>query len=97
MDHEELMTSYEVARTREIWRSLDVITGFFKAPADGDYQFHMSCDDQCRHYMSLTTPEDPAAMELLMLRNGWESNYDFRSFGSHSFNNDPDAEDTNVG
>jgi hypothetical protein len=56
----------------------DYLTGFFVAPADGDYQFHMTCDDHCKFSMSLTDPTDPAAAELLIDNEGvWTS---FRNF-----------------
>jgi hypothetical protein len=92
------MTSYEIAPTRELHRSFDRITGFFEAPVDGKYQFHASCDDLCEFYMSLTDPLDPGAMELLIeRRNNDDKTYDFRDFSSHSYSNDPDAENTKVG
>ena len=33
--------------------------GYYEAPVDGDYQFHMSCDDDCELRLSLDDPVDP--------------------------------------
>lgn len=43
--------------------------GYFKAPVDGEYQFHMSGDDSQTLWMSPTTdPMDPAVKEELITR-----------------------------
>ena len=92
------MTTLEIASTTTNEYNYDKMSGYFKAPLSGQYQFHQSCDDRCKLYMSLTDPMDPAAKELLMYRESWRvSDYNFRSFGKATHNNDPDAEDTTVG
>ena len=94
----DLMTTLEIASTTTNEYTFDKMSGYFKAPLTGQYQFHQSCDDRCRFYMSLTDPMDPTTKELLMDRAGWTvSDYNFRSFGKQTHNNDPDAEDTKVG
>lgn len=96
MDWEELMTNFEIGYTNQWTNCFDRITGFFEAPVDGTYQFHMSCDDNCQLYLSTSDPMDPSedSTDAIINRDGW---YTFRDFGTHNWNNDPDAEDTNVG
>lgn len=65
-----MLTSYEIAQQPTFHYDIARITGYFEAPVDGQYQFHMSCDDTCRFHLSLTDPTDPAAMELLISRVG---------------------------
>jgi hypothetical protein len=48
---EFIMTSFEIPTASHYWSSYDHINGFFEAPVDGLYQFHMSCDDWCTFYM----------------------------------------------
>ena len=91
-----LMTTLEQAPSTTKWKSFDRVTGYFKAPIKGQYQFHQSCDDECKFYMSLSDPMDPAAKELLMYRT-YIGDYAFRSYGEHNHNNDPDASDSKVG
>jgi hypothetical protein len=68
---EDIMTSLEIPKTLSYWHSYDHITGFFEAPVDGLYQFHMSCDDNCKFLMSpASDPLNPDAKEELMVRGG---------------------------
>lgn len=80
------MTSFEMAPNYDSNTSFDRITGFFEAPVDGDYQFHMSCDDLCHYYMSLSDPMNPAAMELLIYRHAYSQ---FRRFSPMEYNSGP--------
>ena len=82
------MTNFEVATTKEDYLSVNVITGFFEAPVDGQYQFHMSCDDDCNLYMSTSDPMNPSAKELLMSRSGHATSYDFRDFSNYKWSQD---------
>ena len=76
MVYEDLMTSTEIPYTLQMFGVEDdppevyVISGFFEAPVDGSYQFHMNCDDMCEHYMSLSDPLNPSSKELVLNRNG---------------------------
>ena len=92
------MTTLEQAPSTDKWRSFDRVTGYYKAPVTGQYQFHQACDDRCKFFISLTDPMNPDAKEELMYRT-WENTYDhtFRSYAKHNWNNDPDAADTAVG
>ena len=93
-----LLTTAELAPSTTKTLTYDRITGYFKAPLDGQYQFHQSCDDECKFYMSLTDPMDPTCKELLMHRKGWlVSDYNFRSYGKDLHSNDPDDEDNRIG
>ena len=42
--------------------------GFFEAPQDGEYLFHITCDSECEFLLSTTVgrEDDPAALETLM-------------------------------
>ena len=83
---ETLMTAFEIPYQNLWHRTFDRVTGFFEAPLDGRYRFHAACDDQCQLYLSVTTPLDPAAKELLLDRaNG---DYGFRSFDEKDYDND---------
>ena len=86
------MTNLEIADNTDCYSSacFDKITGFFEAPVNGAYQFHMACDDYCHLYMSLTDPMDPSTMELLQHRDYHTS---FRNFGSHTYENTPNNVD----
>ena len=74
----DLMTTLEMPSSTTNEYTMDRMTGYFKAPLTGQYQFHQSCDDHCKLYMSLTDPMDPTSKELLMYRASWMS---FRNFG----------------
>ena len=48
-----LMTSFEVAENEDTeGDSENTISGYFKAPVDGRYKFHMSCSKKCKLYLS---------------------------------------------
>ena len=54
------MTSFEVSENRDTKGSpTNAITGYFQAPADGRYKFHMSCSKKCKLYLSVPVPELP--------------------------------------
>ena len=82
-----MLTSYEIVSQNVWWKEIARITGYFEAPVDGQYQFHMSCDDSCKFHLSLTDPSDPAAKELLIYREGWVTDYDFRSSPTWKYKN----------
>lgn len=69
-DWEKLMTNFEIAYTQEWNKNVNVISGYFEAPVDGQYQFHMSCDDECKFFMSTSDPMNPAAKEQRIHRRG---------------------------
>lgn len=73
--------------------SFDLFTGFFEAPVTGKYQFHMSCDDTCKWRMSLTTPNDPSALEDVLSLGSHSS---FRKYTSFS-NDVTDSTNTAIG
>jgi hypothetical protein len=68
------------------------ITGFFEAPVDGEYQFHMTCYANCQFYMSLDDPmnNDRSQMTTVISSSRWRW---FREYGTHDFNDDVDASD----
>ena len=83
---EKLATSYEIAKNSFGSNEIEKLSGYFEAPVDGEYQFHMSCDDHCKFYLS-TDPMDPSTKSELIYRRGWLTDYDFRSFATHKFGN----------
>lgn len=74
-----MYTSLELASQDDSWDSFDLFSGFFEAPEDGDYQFHMACDDSCSFHMSVSDPANPAALESLISRSSYTSfrNWEF--------------------
>ena len=46
------MTQFEVAHSPYLNPSTDTITGYFEAPVDGRYKFHMTCNRNCELYLS---------------------------------------------
>lgn len=40
--------------------------GYYEAPVDGDYKFHMSCDDICALSLSIDDPLDPKTAEKII-------------------------------
>jgi hypothetical protein len=61
---EDILTTFEIAKTSSYWNSYDHITGYFEAPVDGQYQFHMTSDDGGKFFMSpASDPLNPAAKE----------------------------------
>jgi hypothetical protein len=81
------------------------ISGFFKAPATADYQFHMSCDDICQLYLngdkasSLVPSQDPSTTgtDPIIDRAGGSTSYTFRAFDPKDFENDCSASSNHCG
>jgi hypothetical protein len=61
---ETILTSFEIPDLSNYGNSNDHIMGYFKAPVDGQYQFHMSGDDAHTFWMSpASDPMNPDAKE----------------------------------
>ena len=46
------MTNFEVAENADSeGNSENTISGYFRAPVDGNYKFHMSCSKKCKLYL----------------------------------------------
>lgn len=88
-----LLTSAEIPVNYYVVNSFDMIQGFYEAPVDGEYQFHMSCDDSCSLRLSLTDPSDPAAAEQILSRGSYTG---FRNF-YYADNNVDDPLNENIG
>lgn len=73
-----------------------MIQGFYEAPVDGLYQFHMSCDDTCSLKLSTSDPADPAAAEEVLRRDKHTSWRNFYHPRSH-YTNDTYPENSNIG
>jgi len=72
---ESILTGFEIAMNDNYWHSYDHIAGFYKAPVDGLYQFHMTGDDNSLLYMSPTTdPMNPDA-KVELIKKGHHSAY----------------------
>ena len=91
-----LLTSAEIPESQYTKNSFDMIQGFYEAPTDGEYQFHMSCDDTCSLWLSLTDPEDPAVAEKILSRSKYTS---FRNFYNvdNRYTNDTTPENDEIG
>ena len=76
-DSLSLWTVPEIQGEELFLYTVSAFTGYFRAPADGDYRFFMVCDDNCNVRMSLTEPLSPAAKEEILFRPRWTS---FRNF-----------------
>ena len=63
--------------------SNSLIQGFYEAPVDGLYQFHMSCDDNCSLKLSLSDPLDPSVAEVIINRGEYTSFRNFYYYDSH--------------
>jgi len=78
-----LSTQLELASTYEENFS-DTYKGFFEAPEDGKYQFHLACDDSCNFKMSLSNPGNPSSLETLITRNNHNSFRDWKFSNKNS-------------
>jgi hypothetical protein len=59
---ETIATSFEITATHNYYHSYDHMNGYFEAPVDGAYQFHVTCDDSCKFFMSPDSdPMNPEA------------------------------------
>jgi hypothetical protein len=81
LGEEYIMTSLEIAEVSNYWQSRDIIRGYFVAPVDGEYQFHMSSDDQAYFRMSNATDPvesmDPANKMDILTKSWWNG---FRAY-----------------
>ena len=51
IDYEDLWTTFETTRDGMTTRNVEVLTGYFKAPATTKYRFYLACDDKCQLYL----------------------------------------------
>ena len=91
-----LLTSAEIPVNYYAINSFDMIQGFYEAPVDGQYQFHMSCDDNCNLRMSLSDPMNATAAESIISRGSYTSFRNFY-FADNYYNNDTHPENEEIG
>ena len=72
-----LLTSADIPTNWYTENTNSVISGFYEAPVDGEYQFHMSCDDTCDLRLALSDPMNPDAVEEVIRR---KSHTSYRNF-----------------
>jgi hypothetical protein len=97
---EMLMTNFEIARDSEYGdKTFKKISGFIVPPVNGNYQFHMSCDDACKLYLSTSNPLDPTqdSTSTIIDRSGGSTSYNFRDFEKTNYESDVGASDNHVG
>lgn len=75
--------------------STQPVSGWWKAPADGDYRFYLACNAACSLSMDVTTPFDASAItdvlpttEVVASRgwNGGWRNYHYQADDGHYSN-----------
>ena len=63
-----LLTTPEIPSNSFTTPAESLMQGFYEAPVDGDYQFHMACDDTCDLWFALDDPMNPESVEIILNR-----------------------------
>ena len=61
------LTGLETLQNQRDGPSGNIIDGYFRAPATGNYKFYMSCDDSCRLSLSTVNLDPTAASAIITI------------------------------